>query len=248
MTLKNILVVENDTSTRRLLDVLLRRAGHTVTSVDSGQDALDLLAKHKYDLAVVDLMMPNVSGRDVIAYIAENVPSTPVILCTAAPPAIAESLPSHIVRAVIHKPFNILEITGAVDEHARTLREPAMTVLIVDDDERARYIMRTMVDPARVVEAQDAEAALQAVAQERPDAVLLDLMLPGVPGEEVLRTLKENPATSDIPIVIVTSRKLSSNDAMPPGLERADGYIYKGDLSRETIATVLQVILETRGR
>lgn len=244
MSAKHILVVENDTSTRKLLEVLLRHTGHDVTTVGGGEAALALIAKNSYDLAIVDLMMPAVSGQQVIAYIEEHVPSMPVLVCTAAGPSVTDLLTSAAVRAVIRKPFNIVDVTNAVDEYARA--RPALTVLIVDDDESSRYLLRTMVDPANVVEAHDAEAALQAVARQRPDVVLLDLMLPGITGEELLRRLKSYPDTAEIPVVVVTSRKLGPDEPLPPALELAAGYIYKGDLSREMMTTVLQVMLKTK--
>lgn len=245
MTPKNILIVENDASTRKLLEVLLVHAGHSVTTVEGGEAALDILTHNSYDLAIVDLMMPKISGQDVIAFIEEHAPSTPVIVCTAAGPAVTNMV-SKNVRLIIRKPFNILEVTSAVDEYARVTREPSISVLIVDDDESSRYIIRSMVDSNNVIETESAEAALREIAAKHPDAILLDLLLPGMPGEELLRTLKDNPDTAAIPVVVVTSRKLDHETPIPPALERADGYIYKGDLSRETIMTVLQVVLKTR--
>ena len=246
MTHRKILVVENDSSTRKLLEVLLRRHGHETTSVEAGAQAIELLERSAFDVVIVDLMMPEVSGHDVIAYVAERSPQTPVIVCTAAGPKITDALQSSVVKAVIRKPFDILQLTAAVEAHALSpsaAREPAVTVLIVDDDERARYVMRTMVAPAETVEAEDAEAALRAVQAQRPDVILLDLALPGMPGEEFLRRLKDDEETRDLPIVIVTSRKLPPTERT--ALERADGYIYKGDLTREMLRTVLQVIVKT---
>jgi CheY-like chemotaxis protein len=245
MTSKNILVVENDSSTRKLVDVLLRRSGYVPVAVESGAEAIALLGNNQFDLAILDLMMPVVTGHDLIAHIEKHAPAMPVIVCTAAGPTVTDALDSSVVRAVIRKPFNILELAAAVDEHARPVREPAITVLIVEDDERARYVLRTMVTPANVIEAENAEAALLAVQAQHPDAVLLDLALPGMPGDEFLRLLKDDPETSDIPIVIVTARKPVEVESNPT-LARADGYIYKGDLSRETITTLLQVVLKPR--
>ncbi|HEX7830419.1 MAG TPA: response regulator [Thermoanaerobaculia bacterium] len=245
MTAKNILIVENDASTRKLVDVLLRRDGHSPIAVDSGQAAISVLGNNEFDLVILDLMMPVVSGQDVIEFIEQHSPATPVVLVTAAPPAVTSTLTSPVVRTVIRKPFNILELATAVDEYTRPVQAPAITLLIVEDDERARYVLRTMVNPANVIEVEDAEGALLAIQAQHPDAVLLDLALPGMPGEEFLRLLKDNPETSDIPIVIVTSRK--PVEGVPePQLARADGFIYKGDLSREKITTALKVVLKPR--
>lgn len=245
MTRRKILIVENDSSTRNLLDVLLRRHGYETTSLEAGAQAIELLERSSFDVVIVDLMMPEVSGQDVIDYVAARSPKIPVIVCTAAGPKVTDALHADVVKAVIRKPFDIVELTAAVDAYAVSIPvmcDPAVTVLIVDDDERDRYVMRTMVAPAETVEAEDAEAALRAVQARRPDVILLDLVLPGMPGEEFLRRLKDDEATRDLPIVIVTSRKLPPNERA--GLERADGYIYKGDLTRDMLRTVLQVTVK----
>src|ERR1700723_3277547 len=90
---------------------------------------------------------------------------------------------------------------------ARTACMPSH-ILIVEDE---RDLMRVLTYNFKqagfdVVSAPDGETALRAVKEERFDLVLLDLMLPDMPGTEVCRRLKQSPQTSAIPVVMVTAK------------------------------------------
>jgi signal transduction histidine kinase len=80
-------------------------------------------------------------------------------------------------------------------------------ILVVDDDERNRRLLRAMIeaDDHAVVEASDGEQALELARLDPPDAILLDIMMPGIDGYEVARRLKADAATRAIPIVMLTA-------------------------------------------
>jgi signal transduction histidine kinase/CheY-like chemotaxis protein len=104
-------------------------------------------------------------------------------------------------------------------EIARLLSPPAIqefeesTILIVDDEESARYLCRRMFEGSahRIVESDGPEAAERA-RFERPRLILLDLMMPGRNGFEVLDELKSDDGTKDIPVVIHTSKFITQAD------------------------------------
>lgn len=79
-------------------------------------------------------------------------------------------------------------------------------VLLVDDyaDAREMYAEFLEISGYRVIQAADGEEALAKVAESPPDVVLMDLSLPGVDGREATRRLKASPATSSIPVVILS--------------------------------------------
>jgi CheY-like chemotaxis protein len=81
------------------------------------------------------------------------------------------------------------------------------TVAIVEDDENTREVFRTILEHngMHVVEAVDGEQGLEVVRSQHPDIVLLDLGLPGMDGRAVARQLKADPATADVPIIVVTA-------------------------------------------
>ena len=81
-------------------------------------------------------------------------------------------------------------------------------VLVVDDEEDIRELCRVNLEfeGFEVVDASGGAEALELVARSRPDVVFLDLMMPGMDGWEVLRRLKEDDTTADIPVVLLTAR------------------------------------------
>jgi CheY-like chemotaxis protein len=238
---KPILVVDDDEPTQKLMQALMRRFGYQTHTASNGGEAIERLQANEYALVVLDLMMPNVSGIDVIAFLDSKESRTPVIVCTAAGPARTMNVDSPLVKAVVRKPFDIDEFSALVGSLAGGPSAPTR-VLIVDDDMRARYIMRAFLDSAEVIEAESGDAAFAMIARTRPDVVFLDLMMPGMPGDDFLRKFREATDTTTIPVFIVTSRKLTEDDRNEL-LKLAAGIIYKGDLSRETIQQALKSVL-----
>lgn len=101
-------------------------------------------------------------------------------------------------------------------------------LLVVDDEDDIRELLRFHLarEGYQVTPCASGEEALRAVAREKPDLVLLDLMLPGVDGLDVCRSLKKSPDTAGIPILMVTAKGEESD--IVAGLELgADDYIAK---------------------
>ena len=84
-------------------------------------------------------------------------------------------------------------------------------ILVVEDQEDNRQIIRDMLTftDYEIVEAESGEQALEAVAKQRPDLILMDIQLPVMDGYEVTRRIKADPALRSIPIIAVTSYALS---------------------------------------
>jgi CheY-like chemotaxis protein len=228
-----ILVVDDDDPTKRLVDALLQRHGYSTVLASNGSEAIELLRTRTFAAIILDMMMPTVSGIDVIAFLAQQSLSIPVVICTAAPPTKVNGLDATYVKAVIRKPFDIDDFIATVKAVAGGA-PPQPRVLIVDDNVRDRYLLRTFVGSVDALEAETGEAALELIHQKRPDIVLLDLILPGVQGEDVLRILRERAGTTSVPVVVVTS-KILSDDERRELLGYAAAVIYKGDLSRQTL-------------
>jgi signal transduction histidine kinase len=111
-----------------------------------------------------------------------------------------------------------------------------LRVLIVDDDETARYAVASFAARAgtTVLEAENGLVGITRAQNDHPDVILLDLMMPGVGGHEVLQRLKSDPMTASIPVIVVTSRFVNEAERTQI-LSKAATVIYKGDLSRETV-------------
>jgi DNA-binding response OmpR family regulator len=101
--------------------------------------------------------------------------------------------------------------------------------ILVVEDEESLLKLESMLFTSKgyaVTGVRDGKSALEAIAADRPDLVVLDVMLPGQDGFEVCRAIKENPETSYIPVVLLTAKK-SSNDLERGRLAGADAYITK---------------------
>ncbi|HKO59051.1 MAG TPA: response regulator [Thermoanaerobaculia bacterium] len=109
-----ILIVEDDEPTQNLLQAVLRRFGYSTELASNGAEAIGLLKQKAYAAVVLDLMMPAVSGRDVIDFLSAGVTPTPVVICSAAGPAALAGLDPNVVKAVVRKPFDIDELVETV--------------------------------------------------------------------------------------------------------------------------------------
>lgn len=101
-------------------------------------------------------------------------------------------------------------------------------VLVVDDDELTRDVLDAVLDleDYDVVCVPDGGTALERATEDPPDAVVLDVMMPGLDGFEVCRRLKEDPATEGVAVVLLTARV---DDAARAEAERsgADAFLTK---------------------
>ena len=124
-----------------------------------------------------------------------------------------------------------------------------MRILIIDDDQSARDTMAAFVagDGTAIIAAENGREGIVRAKDDRPDLVLLDLMMPGLGGHEVLHRLKDDPATSDIPILVIASRFIN-DDEKKEVLGRANGVLYKGDLSRESVSLAIDRVLDHHQR
>jgi twitching motility two-component system response regulator PilG len=112
-------------------------------------------------------------------------------------------------------------------------------ILIVEDEESLMMLERILLSLKgyHVTGVKDGKTALSAIAANAPDLVLLDIMLPEIDGFEVCRTIKGNPATSMIPVIMLTAKK-SSQDAALGMKVGADAYLTKPFKSAKVIETI----------
>lgn len=119
----------------------------------------------------------------------------------------------------------------------------AKTVLIVDDEAPIREMIALTLEMAdyRVLEANSAQAAHALIVDHQPDLILLDWMMPGTSGIELARRLKRDPATAELPIIMLTAKGEEDNKVQ--GLEAgADDYIAKPFSPRELMARLKAVL------
>ena len=112
-------------------------------------------------------------------------------------------------------------------------------ILVVDDDREVVRLMRAYLEQAEyeVLVAYDGETAVHAIRRDRPDLILLDLMLPDRDGYDITRLVRRDSATAHIPIIMLTARVEDTDKIV--GLELgADDYVTKPYNPREVVARV----------
>jgi CheY-like chemotaxis protein len=113
---RRILIVEDDPGIRDLLDTVIRRAGVTTMSVSDVFEALAALEQNTFCAVFLDLMMPRMSGYDLIAHIRDTRPSLPVVVLTAVVKSLqSDRLDPSVVKAVLTKPFEIDDVVSAIE-------------------------------------------------------------------------------------------------------------------------------------
>lgn len=121
-------------------------------------------------------------------------------------------------------------------------------ILAVDDEQHILTLIQRSLEPAgfEVLTADSGERCLKSVKRQPPDAIILDLVLPGITGNEVCAILRKDPATSKIPILMITGR--ASDDDVVHGFELgADDYVAK-PFSPKLLLAKLQTMLRHAGR
>jgi putative two-component system response regulator len=108
-----------------------------------------------------------------------------------------------------------------VDERGIQPPGTAPTILVCDDDPSLRELVRAVLgNRYRFVEAADGSEALELARELPPDLIVLDVMLPGVSGIEVLEALHADPALAAIPVVVITAWSHAELDAELAGADR----------------------------
>lgn len=119
-----------------------------------------------------------------------------------------------------------------------------MKILVIDDSRFVQLAIERALREAgyHTIAAADGEQGLHAAVQESPDLILLDVMLPGLPGTSILGSLKHNPLTAGIPVIVLSG--LSRLDRARLQSEGAEGFLAKSYLDLDGNCELLLMLIE----
>jgi signal transduction histidine kinase/DNA-binding response OmpR family regulator len=209
-----ILVIDDDANARDLLLRTLQSDGHAVVTAESGAEGLDLARKIKPRLITLDVMMPGMDGWAVLKELKSDseLRDIPVIMVTIG----GEKELGCALGAVEHvsKPVDRSRLRELVQQHANI--DGHKHALIVEDDDATRSLLRRVLtdDGWEVAEADNGATALQQVAKQCPDLILLDLMMPVMDGFDFLAEFRKRRQRSSIPIIVITAKDLTAQDRL----------------------------------
>ncbi|HXJ83169.1 MAG TPA: response regulator [Candidatus Methylomirabilis sp.] len=204
---RTVLVIDDDVTVRDLMTRYLERGGFTVLTAADGIDGL-ARARESHPAAItLDVLMPGLDGWTVLAALKGDpaLADIPVILVTI----VDEKQRGYALGAVEYmvKPVDRERLASLL----LAMCGSAGHVLLVEDDEATRATIRQALTGAgwKVDEAVHGRAALAWLGQGRPDAIVLDLVMPEMDGFEFVDELRRRTEWHDIPVVVVTAMDLA---------------------------------------
>jgi len=230
-----LLVVEDDETQRHSIQELLADTPNLIVAAD-GQEAMKSLETMRFDCVVVDLMLPDMSGFDLIERIRAEHPQLPVIVYTGKSLSNEEEaelnrMAQTIIVKDVRSPERLYDQTALWlhrkvaglpqpgRETIQRLNDPnallaGRKVLIVDDDVRNIFAMTSLLERhfMNVSSAELGETALQ-MLKEGPsfDVVLMDIMMPRMDGYEVMRAIRGMYGFQELPIIALTAKAMKGD-------------------------------------
>jgi PAS domain S-box-containing protein len=206
-----VLVVDDDEHILQLLRHQLEAEGYQVVTAQQGKDVFELARTQRPDLITLDVLLDDMDGFQVLEGLKRDASTStiPVIIVSIVPDAETRGL-SLGAAGYIGKPFEEEQVLGQVREVLSSLgmaaNDQVHQVLVVDDDRHIVDWLRTslMNSGFNVHGAYNGREALALVREVSPDLILLDVKMPDMDGYEVIRTLRQEHATRDIPVIIIT--------------------------------------------
>jgi len=239
-----VLVVEDSSESLLLYEKMLGSAGFQVLGARTLREARDGLASFRPGAIILDIML---KGEDSWTLLTElkrhpDLREIPVaVVTTVEDEGKAVALGAD---AFCRKPVDrqgLLRVLTSLTAPGSVKR-----VLVADDEEISRYVLRQHLLAARHVisEAATGEEALRLARTERPDLICLDLGMPDIEGTEVLRRLRADPGTRDIPVVVVTAMPL--DDAGRHQLRMLSAHVLSKDtVSRERVLAAVYAAMRS---
>ena len=207
-----VLVIDDDPLQRDLLQRFLSREGYTVRTATGGEQGL-LLARTLLPAAItLDVMMPDMDGWSVLSALKSDpaLSAIPVIMLTMVDDPVRGFTLGASDYAT--KPVNRHKLSLILQKYI--CLHPPCPVLVIDDDPSARALTRAMLQKEgwAVTEAADGIEALRSMERERPSLIFLDLMMPEMDGFAFAAEVGRRPEWRSIPIIVLTSLDLTSDD------------------------------------
>ncbi len=224
----DVVVADDDSNTREIVCRQLRYAGLSAIQLEDGERVVPLVEEKKPSLLILDLMLPNMDGFEILRRLRESGSNIPVIVLTGKELSAPEEQMLHDANAkVIIKGGLALE--QVVHEARRMIlfnrgptSERMPKVLYVEDAPQNRDIVqRYLRGEFEVLQAEDGILGVEAARAHKPDLILMDLSLPRMDGWEATRTIKNDPELRHIPVIALTAHvgKEDHDRAMKAGCD-----------------------------
>ncbi len=239
---QKVLIVEDDRQFSNLLSLYLRKEGYDPVQHYQGPGVLDCAREIKPALITLDVMLPGQDGWEILQRLKSD-PETmdiPVLIISAlrnGELALSLGASDYMVKPVdrgaLRSVLSRLPTPTQVSESPR--------ILVIDDDPQLVPLLEAMLrnEAGTLIPAYDGEEGLAKARSERPDGILLDLMMPVMNGFEVLEELKSDDRTADIPVIVLTVKDVTSKEREQLN-KHIETLMYKSALTPQALAEEIQ--------
>lgn len=247
-----ILIIEDDPVLGSVITEKLNASGYDASLVTDGAIGIETIRKTHPDIVLLDILLPTKNGYEVMEEISrdEAIKDTKVVIISNSgqPVEIERMIKLGAKDYLIKAQFTPEEVLAKVRAQLPQVRDTSALmskkILVVEDDMflSAVLLKKFENEKVAVAHAMTGEEALEKARSEKPDVVLLDLVLPGANGLDILKSLKENPATKDIVVVVLSN--LSQQEDMDRAKELgAEKFLVKAMSTPEDIVALIAEIL-----
>ena len=207
-----MLVIDDDPAVRDLMQRALGKEGYHVEVAADGRTGLEMAKRLKPAAITLDVMMPSLDGWAVLTALKAD-PATadiPVVMLTI----VDDKNMGFALGAADYftKPIDWQRLGAVLHKY----REPAasQSVLLVEDDERTREMLRRTLQKEgwQVHEAANGRLGLEQLAHDTPGLILLDLMMPEMDGFTFMQELRKKPECARVPVIVITAKDLTDED------------------------------------
>jgi two-component system chemotaxis response regulator CheY len=221
-----LLVEPSDTQSKIIKTLLLKENVQTVDVVKTVADAKTAVTAHGADVVVSAMYLSDGGGLEVLKYIKEDssLASIPFMLVSSETSIKKlDEFKQAGVAAILPKPFEPIHLTRALNASLQLINTEELEldlfdvaevrVLVVDDSRLARNHIRRVLEGmglSQLMEAENGAHALTLLKENEFDLVVTDYNMPEMDGRELSEYIRFNPATTHIPIIMVTSESADS--------------------------------------
>ncbi len=213
----SILIVEDDPINRILLSTCLHEEGYTTRTAENGKQALDMLQSEHFDLVLLDLLMPEMDGFEVLKWIKGRPDLRNLLVIVVS----AEEDMKSIVRCIemgandyLPKPCEPTLLRTRVKtilamKKFYELAPCKGNILVIDDDPLDRKILSVSLteEGYTVSAAENGRVGLQMIREKPFDTVLLDLLMPEIDGFDVLKIIKADARIRHLPVIVISGEE-----------------------------------------
>ena len=261
--IRSIMIVDDSELDRRQIGRIIESEGLNLIVAEDGAVCLELIKKQVPDVLVLDLMMPELDGFAVLERIRSS-PETrdlPVIVVTAKDLTEEDrNKLSGNVFSVLNKSVatsvtlfaeikRILLDLEALTKPPEFEKQTALPrILLVEDNEAAIIQVKAVLESAGYIAdvARGGQEAFDYVSHTIPQGIILDLMMPGIDGFEVLEKIRGRQATEKIPVLILTAKDLTPEDFKRLSTNHIQQLVQKGDVDKESLLFKISSMIGTR--